>query len=493
MVARFRSLTSLVVAAVVAGMACPSSPAKPARTDAVERTVAFEPPARKEARTGSVDALMEDIERRTFQWFWDTADPVSGLTPDRAPTPSFSSIAAVGFGLTAYTIGAERGYVPRADAAARTRDTLQFLLDLPQGPGATGVAGYNGFFYHFLDMRTGLRYRTVELSSVDTSLLMAGVLACAAYFDGSSPDETAVRDLARQLYERVDWTFFLNHPPAISLGWTPEDGFNSYDWRGYDESMIVYVLALGSPSHPIDPSAWDAWTSTYVWARFKGQDFLQFAPLFGHQYSHVWIDFRGIQDAFMRGHGIDYFENSRRATYAQRSYAIANPSGFKGYGSVRWGLTACDGPGDMTLTVDGVSRRFYGYAARGASVDDTRDDGTIAPTAAVASLPFAPALVVPAVREMAQRYGTELYGPYGFKDAFNPTFPSTAFPQAGHVVPGVGWFDGDSLGIDQGPIVAMIENERSGFVWALGRKTPAIVSGLRRAGFTGGWLDAASP
>jgi hypothetical protein len=272
------------------------------------------------------------------------------------------------------------------------------------------------------------------------------------------------------------------------MGWKPEEGFFTYDWRGYNEAMIVIVLALGSPTHPVAPDAWGEYTKSGRWGTFYGQTHLLFAPLFGHQYSHVWIDFRGIRDAVMREHGSDYFENSRRATVAQRAYAIANPGGFRDYGADVWGLTACDGPLDGTLSLDGRARTFMGYAARGATEGDVRDDGTIAPTAALSSIVFTPELSTAALREMHRRYGDHLYARYGFVDAFNPTLRQPSGVKTGHVDPALGWFDVDSLGIDQGPIVAMIENYRSGLVWKMMRKNPHIVRGLRRAGFTGGWL-----
>src|SRR3954454_5527933 len=249
-------------------------------------------------------ALLDDVEHRSFGYFWDLADPQTLLIPDRAPTPSFSSIAAVGFGLTAYGIGAERGYVPRAQAAERTLATLRSLLAMKQGPEPHGVSGYKGFFYHFLDMRTGERFETIELSTIDTSLLMAGVLFTQSYFDRDDPTEAAIRSTAETLYTRVDWPWEQVRDQAISMGWTPEEGFHTYDWRGYNEAMIVVVLALGSPTHPVAPGAWGEYLKTARWGTFEGQEHLLFAPLFGHQYSHVWIDFRGIQDELMRGHGI---------------------------------------------------------------------------------------------------------------------------------------------------------------------------------------------
>jgi len=277
------------------------------------------------------------------------------------------------------------------------------------------------------------------------------------------------------------------------MGWTPETGYIAYDWKGYDESMILYVLALGSPTHPVGPEAWAGFTSTYVWAPWYGPEHVAFGPLFGHQYSHVWIDFRGIRDAYMRGKGIDYFENSRRATLSQRAYAIANPLGFADYGENVWGLTACDGPADVTRMVNGRPVRFYTYGARATSAVWSSDDGTLAPTAAGGSIAFAPEVCLPALKEMRRRYGDDLWGRYGFLDAFNPTFTFTDFPvHHGRVVPGAGWFDSDYIGIDQGPILAMIENHRSELVWRTMRKNPYVVNGLRRAGFTGGWLDLAA-
>jgi hypothetical protein len=256
--------------------------------------------------------------------------------------------------------------------------------------------------------------------------------------------------------------------------------------------MILYVLALGSPSHPIAPEAWSRLTQNFEWTRFHGQEYIPFNALFAYQYSHVWIDFRGIQDPYMRERGVDYFENSRRATYAHRAYAIANPGGWKDYGENVWGLTACDGPADVTVTIEGRSRTFHTYWARGCSATETTDDGTIAPTAAASSIPFAPEIVLPAIAEMYRRYGDNLFTKYGFLDSFNPTLRTTEVRlQHGRVEPGVGWFDGDYLGIDQGPIVAMIENYRTELVWKTMRENPHVVRGLKRAGFTGGWLDSA--
>ena len=438
------------------------------------------------------DAFLDTLQRRTFQWFWDTTDPRTGLTPDRWPSRTFSSVAAIGFALTAYPIGAERGYVTRSAAAERTLTTLRFLWQLPQGETATSVAGYKGFFYHFLDFEKGQRFEKVELSTIDTSLLLAGALFCQSYFADTARAEVAIRAYADSLYRRVEWTWPRNRPPAVNMGWRPEGGgaFEPFDWRGYDEGMILYVLALGSPTHAIESSAWDEWTKNYQWREFYGQQHVNFAPLFGHQYSHVWVDFRGIRDAYMRGKGIDYFENSRRATIAQREYAIDNPYKWVGYGATEWGLTASDGPRDGPVTVDGIPRVFFTYSARGAAWNEIRDDGTLAPTAVGGSVPFAPEITIPTLIAMREKYGDHLFTKYGFLDAFNATFPKTGLtPQAGSVAPGIAWFDSDYLGIDQGPIIAMIENHRSGLVWRVMRTNPYIKAGLKRAGFTGGWLD----
>lgn len=441
--------------------------------------------------------LLGDLQQRTFRFFWDTSNPANGLVPDHWPRESFSSIAAVGFALTGYGVGVHRGYITRAQAVQRTLTTLRFFVDAPQNASEDDATGYHGFFYHFLDMHTGLRTaRWTEVSSVDTALLLGGVLFAQSFYDHDTPDEKAIRALADQIYRRVDWTWLQVRPPLISMGWTPGGQFIPYDWQGYNEAMLVYVLALGSPTHAVQPDAWAAWTKTYAhtWGTFEGQTYLGFGPMFGHQYSHVWIDFRGIRDAFMRKHDLDYFENSRRAAYAQRAYAIANPLKRTGYGANIWGLTASNGPADVTWVHNGQPTRFYGYTARGAGIKYTVDDGTLAPTAAAASIVFAPDIAIPAIQALHDKYGKYLYSTYGFLDAFNPTFPVKDVElRTGRLIPGHGWIDDEYLGIDQGPILLMLENYRDGFVWKVMRRNPYIRRGLERAGFTGGWLDAAAP
>ncbi len=429
------------------------------------------------------DPFLDTLQHRTFLFFWDCTDSNTGLTPDRYPTLTFSSTAAIGFALTSYGIGAERGYVTRTQAGQRVLTTLKHLWNQPQGVAAEGCAGYKGFFYHFLSFQKGTRFaKDVELSSIDTGLLMAGVLFCQSYFNKNNAEENEIRQYADSLYRSVDWEWMTNNSSLLSMGWFPARGFiNSY-WKGYDEAMILYILAFGSPTHPVSGDAWNGWTSHYVWAKYYGREFVSFGPLFGHQFSHCWIDFRGIHDSFMKSKGIDYFENSRRATYTHQAYGKENPNHWRGYSDSLWGWTACDGPGAAGMILDGRQRNFQSYSARGVSVDWTNDDGTIAPTAAGGSVAFAPEISVPALKTMRNTYGDIIWRRYGFVDAFNPTFVTSATSPKG-------WAAIDYLGIDQGPIVIMIENLRSELVWNVMKRNPYVLRGLRQAGFTGGWLD----
>jgi hypothetical protein len=435
-------------------------------------------------------AFLDTLEERTFRYFWDLADPHTGLAPDRAPARSFASIGATGFALTAYPIGIERGLISREEGRARVLATLRFLWAARQDTARAGAAGYRGFFYHFLVPETGARFEEVELSTMDTALLLGGVLFCQSYFNHVAGDEVRIRAVAESLYARADWQWASVRPPTIGHGWTPEEGFLPYDWRGYNEAMLLYILALGSPTYPVPPAAWSAWTSGYRWGSFEGQEHLGFAPLFGHQYTHVWIDLRGIQDEAMRQRGIDYFENSRRAVLAQHAYAVANPDGWAGYGPRLWGLTAADGPVHLAVEIGGKKRQFHTYWARGASFTEVQDDGTVSPSAVGGSIAFAPELVVPTLLSLRERFGENIFSTYGFLDALNPTFTLAVPVQHGRVDSAAGWFDTDYLGIDQGPILAMVENYRSELVWRTMRKNPHVIRGLRAAGFTGGWLDS---
>ncbi len=291
--------------------------------------------------------------------------------------------------------------------------------------------------------------------------------------------EKQIRAIADSLYRNVEWSWAMNGNKTMSMGWHPESGFIDAQWKGYNEAMILLVLALGSPTHTIPADSWNEWTKTYQWANYMGQEYVNFAPLFGHQYSQMYIDFKGIEDPYMKEKGIDYFENSRRATYANRAYCVLNPAGYEGYAGNIWGLTACDGPGNSDNTNPNL--HFMGYSARGAAKGNVMDDGTIAPTASGGSVSFAPEICIPALQAMYEEYGNKIYSRYGFKDAFNLTIVNKDGSP--------GWVDVDYLGIDEGPIVIQLENYHNGFVWNLMKKNPYIVAGLKKAGFTGGWLE----
>ncbi|HZV91983.1 MAG TPA: glucoamylase family protein [Caldimonas sp.] len=420
------------------------------------------------------------LQRNSFDYFVHEVNDDNGLVLDKTAENWPASIAAIGMALTVYAVGAERKFMSRERAVSRTLTTLRFLASLEQSE-ATDASGYKGFFYHFLDMSSGRRAWNCELSSIDTALLMAGVLTAASYFDGTGTDEAEIRTLARTLYERVDWTWMLAGQPTICHGWKPEQGFLTYHWEGYDEALVLYLLALGSPSHPIGSDSYAAWCSTYEWKEVYGFEFLYAGPLFIHQMSHIWCDFRGIRDEFMRAHDCDYFENSRRATFVQQQYAIRNPLGFKHVNDLCWGITASDGPGNQAKKVDGVERVFFDYIARGAPFGP--DDGTLAPWAVAASLPFAPEIVAPTISNLMALH-VEVPNPYGFKASFNPSFHD------GESKGKVGWVSRYHFGINEGPTVLMIENERSGLVWSLMRRCEYLRKGLVAAGFTGGWLDA---
>jgi len=434
-------------------------------------------PQKPRSRDASDDAMLHHLQRETFAYFLHEANPKNGLVRDKTKKDWPASIAATGLALAAYPIGVERGFLTRAAAIKRTLATLRFFWNSPQSaePDATG---YRGFYYHFLDMRTGKRAWKCELSTIDSTFLLAGALTAAAFFDKTTTAENEIRKLADALYRRADWRWAQNRGLTVTHGWKPETGFLKYRWRGYDEALLLYVLGLGSPTHPLSPRSYSAWASTYRWNRIYGHKFLYAGPLFIHQLSHLWLNFRGIQDKFMRGKGIDYFENTRRATLVQQQYAIQNPQQFAHYSEHCWGITASDGPGPSVCRANGFERKFFGYVARGAPFGP--DDGTIAPWAVVASLPFAPEIVLPTIRHFNTLRLREK-NPYGFKATFNPTYPHKGKRPYGWVTP---WH----YGLNQGPIVIMIENYRTGFLWRLMRRCHYIVTGLRRAGFRNGWL-----
>ena len=416
------------------------------------------------------------LQRHTFGYFVHEANPANGLVRDNTRYGSPSSIAAVGLGLACWPIAVERGIATREEAAQRVLATLKFFDESETGP-QPNATGHRGFFYHFLDLVTGRRAHGCELSTMDTAILLAGALTASAYFERVSPEETEIRRLVDRLYRAADWQWMLDGGRTLRHGWTPEKGFLPYRWQGYNEALILYVLALGSPAHALPADSYAAWTETYEWKRACGIDFISGGPLFMHQLSHLWIDFRGIADTYVRGKGIDYFENSRRATLAQQRYAERNPERFRGYSRFVWGITASDGPGPALRRIGGRTRRFYDYCARG--VPDGPDDGTLSPWAVVASLPFAPEVVIRTLKVLLAKYPA-IRTHYGLLCSFNPTFGT---PRAGV------WIAKGYYGLDQGPVVIMIENFATGMVWNLMRRCAPLVEGLRRAGFSGGWLD----
>ena len=423
------------------------------------------------------DEDLARLERDTFKYFASEINPENGLFPDSTRTGAPSSIAVSGFALTVYPIAVERGYMTRAEAIKRALLTLRFFHDGPQGTGPEAI-GYRGFYYHFLDMKTGRRVWNSEISTIDTTYVLAGALAVAMYFDSDARAEVEIRKLAETLYSRADWHWAQNGGLTVTHGWKPETGFIKYRWTGYSEALILYILGLASPTFPLPKESYRAWTRTYKWKKLYGHEFLYAGPLFIHQLSHMWIDFRGIQDEYMRGKAIDYFENSRRAVYAQQAYAMSNPKKLIGYDRFCWGITASDGPGPATRRVNGKTLRFFDYVAR--SFPYGPDDGTLAPWAVAASLPFAPEVVLPSLKRINKNY-PDMTSKYGFKCSYNPTFASGNRKAKA-------WVSQGYYGLDQGPIVMMIENYRSGLLWRLMRRCPYIVAGLRRAGFSGGWL-----
>jgi len=417
------------------------------------------------------------LQLTTLQYYLHETNPVNGLVRDKTDASSPSSIAAVGLALATAPVLIERGVISREFAPEVVLKRLRFFRDSPHGPDPNAT-GYKGFYYHFLDMKTGRRVWNCELSTIDSAFLFAGMLTCAAYFDADTEEEAEIRRLADELYSRADWKWATNGGAAISHGWRPETGFIPYYWTGYDEALLVYLLALGSPTFPLPPESYAAYCSTYSWKEIYGRELLYSGPLFTHQLSHLWIDFRGLRDAFMRDYDSDYFENSCKATYVQQEYAIRNPMEFEGYDEFCWGITATDGPAWEKRIVNGVKREFYDYYARGAPFGP--DDGTLAPWVVVASLPFAPEIVTPTLRTMAT-LDLGMTKRYGFKPSFNRTYKVPGSPTGWWVTP-------CHFGIDQGPVALMIENYRSGLLWDLSRRSPYIVAGLRRAGFKGGWL-----
>ncbi|HUQ91845.1 MAG TPA: glucoamylase family protein, partial [Bryobacteraceae bacterium] len=436
-----------------------------------------------------MNVLSEDLielQRLAFRYFVDYTNSGNGLVADNTSEVSPCSIAATGLGLSCHPIAVANGWLKREDAAERVLTALRFFENSPQGP-EPDVTGYKGFYYHFLEMKDGRRAGMCELSTVDSAFLLAGMLAAATFFDAQAPAEREIRETADALFRRADWQWALYGVPCNANGWptqtvgdvtiihggSPENGFLSHRYQGYDESLLMHVLGFGSSTFPLPPECYRAWQKTFEWRKQYGIEYLHKGPLFIHQLSHCWLDFQGIRDGFMQSKGLDYFENTRRAVSVQQRYAQENPQRFSGYGPHCWGLSASDGPGPETKKVDKEDREFWMYKARG--VPEGPDDGTLAPGAVAASLPFAPELVPETLREMVRAY-PGLRSEYGLRASLNPTFGD--------------WISPLNYGLDQGPIVIMIENQRTGLLWKLMRQCPYIWRGLRQAGFTGGWLES---
>ena len=395
------------------------------------------------------EAFLEDLQKRLFQYFWEQADPQTGLVPDRARIngspldanhQNVGSIAATGFGLTALCIASERRWLDSASALERTRTTLRFFADR--------AYRQRGWFYHWIDTKTGERRWNSEVSSIDTALLLGGVLTVRQCF-ANDPEITR---LATKIYNRVDFRWMLNGDPLLlSHGWKPETGFLRPRWDTYSEDTILYLLAIGSPNYPIPERSWYAlWKDRY---RYEGHAYFTTigVPLFMHQYSHAWVDYRGRKES--RGDRVDYFENSVKATLAHRAFCINLAHAFPAYGPEMWGITASDSA--------------KGYLAWGGPPHDPAIDGTVVPAAAGGSLMFTPELSVRALRTMREKYGEKIYGRYGFVDAFNPN---------------TGWVNPDVIGIDQGITLLSAENARTGNVWRWFMKNAEVPLAMQRVG-----------
>ena len=436
----------LLGCALIIGVTCPAIPHPLASVE-----TSYPAPPISPRLSSSDQAFLEDLERRSFQYFWEQADPHTGLVPDRARMDGAplddnhqdtASIAATGFGLTALCIAADRNWISKSEAQDRTRNTLLFF--------ANQAFQQHGWFYHWLDAKTGDRRWKSEVSSIDTALLLAGVLTARQYFG----DDPEIRKLATKIYERVDFRWMLNgHPFLLSHGWKPETGFLKPRWDTYSEDTILYVLAIGSPTHPVSPASWSAlWRDRY---RYEGYTYFTTigVPLFMHQYAHAWIDYRDRRET--KGDRIDYFENSINATLAHRAFCMNLAHEFPAFGPNIWGISASD------------SAR--GYLAWGGPPRDPAIDGTVVPSAAGGSLMFTPELSTAALRAMKDRYGEKIYGKYGFVDAFNPN---------------TGWVDSDVIGINAGIILLSAENARTENVWRWFMHNPEQQRALRLVGLT---------
>ncbi len=376
----------------------------------------------------SDDEFLDKIEKDTFKFFWENADPKTGLIADSTIRGSPCSIAAVGFGLTAICIAQSRGWVTYKEAYARVLKTLKTFRET--------LVNEHGFYYHFVDMKTGKRAWNSEVSSIDTALFLAGALFAGEYFKG-----TEIERIAKYLYERVDWQWMMNDADLICMGWGPEKGFMDYHWDWYSEGIIVYALAIGSPTHPIAPESWLKWKRPV--GEYGGYKVVYsfFGSLFTYQFAQSWIDFRNLYEG-----DLNYWQNSINAAMANRQFCIDNSNTYKGYAEDSWGLTAGDGP-------DG----YQGYGAEPA--ESVSHDGTINPYGMVASIALVPDVAIKSLKSLYEKYGNKVYGEYGFKAGFNVDR---------------NWWGKDYIGIDEGAIVLMIENYRTGMVWEYFMRIPYI-------------------
>jgi len=420
--------------------------------------------------------LLDHMQRTAFDYFLLRTNPENGLVADTSRVGSPASIACVGFALSSYPAAVERGWITRAEAVKRTLTTMRFFWHGPAG-STFNTIGHRGFCYHFLDMKTGKRAWECELSFIDTALLLAGMLAASSYYTKRNKAENEIRKLVDKFYRRIEWTWALNKGDTLALAWSPGSGFLPYRWQGYNEGLILYILGLASPTHPLADKDYEVWASGYEWRKLYKTSFLYGGPLLMHHFSHAWIDFRGIQDSFMRRKNCDYFENTRRATVIQRAYAIENKRGFEGYDKNCWGLSAGDGPSNQIIKVKNKRYQGLGYAARG--VPDGPDDGTLSAAGVIASLPFAPDLTLKAIHHICHTYPAVIQN-HHVAGGFNPTLKD----KQGKI-----WISDAYYGLDQGIIMLMIENYRSQGMWKLMRKNAYVSKGLAKAGFKGGWLS----
>ena len=424
------------------------------------------------------EALLDQLQANAFRYFTENANPENGLIADNDKAGAACSIAAVGFALSCYPIAAERGWLSRKQAADTTLRTLQFFADSKQGTGAQAT-GHKGFYYHFLDMHTGKRANQCELSTIDSAMLMVGMLVAAEYFDRKNVTENKIRAIGKLLLARAEWSWTLDKKNGeVNHSWMPGKGFRKADWSGYTEALMMYVLGAASTSHSLPQEVYERVAEGYIWHNNAGLEWIHAGPLFIHLFPQAWLDLRGLQDGFVSKHAdIDYAENTRRAIVVQRDYARLNPFNYVGYDENIWGLSACEGPDGTHTLRNGNEKQFVGYAARGVTAGP--DDGTLVPWAAATCMAHAPQAALSALHTMLDRYPRALRDGQ-FVGAINPSLPGDG-PE--------GWIAPACFGIDQGLVVTMIENARSGFVWDLTRNSNVVQKGLKKLGFSGGWLQ----